>query len=136
MEARAKYNVGYRPTPPDGMLEKKLLEILELHTGIDQAITRKKLVGLLVSVGALSREAQYITNERRTRDAVNALRKKRYPICSTGGHGGGYWLAASAQEGVDYLDNEVRPRLKDLREQELAIEAAIREMWPQLGLGL
>lgn len=98
-------------------IERAILQILTQRIGLEHAISRDLLVAT-VNNGGLS------ASEREVRAVINALRKQGCPICSTGGIGGGYWLARDWRELDEYLDQEVRARLADLREQELALEKA------------
>ena len=64
------------------------------------------------------------THERQVRAAINQLRKEGQPICSTGGEGGGYYLAAGADELDTFIARELHARAMDLLEQEQAMRAA------------
>jgi len=101
-------------------------------------VGRSKAIGRLVLVRELRNWPYSLSvTDRQVRLAINNLRKEGVPICSTGGFGGGYWLAESRAELEAYLDNEVRARLADLREQELALKrAASKYFGDQYGLGI
>jgi len=120
-----KHNIGIDVSAMiEGMptgLERSVLRVLSYHVGRDSAISRAYLLKNVRSVMAV--------DDRTLRLAVNQLRKAGVMICSTGGKNGGYWLAASPKELNDYLDNEVRARLKDLAEQDRALTAAGKAAW-------
>jgi hypothetical protein len=128
MEHRAPYNAGFdmdafiAALPPS--LERTVLTTLEKCVGRDQALSRRRLLDCVRRVPGLED-----THERAVRYIINQARKNGAPICSTGGDDGGYWLAASWDELNEYLDRELRSRLKDLREQEQAMTRAAEQRW-------
>jgi hypothetical protein len=108
-------------------LERKILRILSYHTGRENAISRAALLAELARYGFDYTEAK---DDRPVRLAINLLRKEKgIPICSAGGLNGGYWIAKDWDELEDYLNQEVRGRLSDLREQEQALMQTGRKMW-------
>lgn len=101
-------------------LERSILRILAYRVGRENSISRDDLVNQVQGL---------ISNEREVRLMINILRKKGFPICSTGGKSGGYWLARSPQELADYLNNEPKARVKDLMEQITAQEDTSKILW-------
>ena len=103
-------------------LDRAILRVLSFHTGREHAISRDSLRLELDMIG-------FRLHERAMRAAINQLRKAGQPICSTGGDGGGYYLASDWSELTEFLDREVRPRAMDLLEQEKALKAAAERRW-------
>lgn len=122
----AEFNKGFdiekliEGLPPG--LERVVLRVLQYHVGQDQAIRR----------GDLVRDVRYYlgrANERAIRATINLLRKDGFPICSTGGVDGGYWIAAAPEELDEYLNREVKARVKDLQAQLNALTRTMKELW-------
>ena len=105
-------------------IDRALLGILAFHQGREAAISRGALVHMCASMG-------FSVHERAMRAAINQLRKQGHMICSTGGEGGGYYMATNWLELTDYLESEVRPRALDLLEQEKALQQAAEKTWGQ-----
>ncbi len=99
-------------------LDRVLLRILSYHVGFDAAISRKRLLCELNNNGFKMKD------DRPARLCINQLRKKGVPICSSGGDGGGYWLAANNAELDEFISHELHPRAMDLLEQEKAMRDA------------
>ena len=112
---------GYVNTLTPG-LEKSVLKVLIWYVGEKKAVSRNKLI---VYVRATVPKV----SDRQVRMVINKLRKQGFPICSTGGIDGGYWLAASAEELTEYLDREPLARIKDLQEQVTAMKETRRQLW-------
>ncbi len=105
-------------------------QVLQGHVGREKAIPRSRLVNEVnMRVAVLGREEVY--SERQVRAAINALRKRGWLICSTGGVGGGYWMAKNRDEVLEFLEREVRPRYRDLQEIERAMRRAMLEKFGQ-----
>lgn len=129
-ETREKYNAGFKLSEvvdhmPPG-LDRALLRVLSQRRGRDLAISREDLLAALRSLG-------FKVHERQARAAINELRKTGQMICSTGGEGGGYWLASSWEELEEYLSHEVHPRAMDLLEQEAALRRSGELAWGPAG---
>lgn len=103
-------------------LDRAVLRILSYHKGKSKAISRADLVTNLARMG-------FEVNERAARAMINQLRKQGYTICSTGGEGGGYFLADSWDELMDFIDRELHGRAMDLLEQEKSLKASGERMW-------
>lgn len=103
-------------------LERSVLRVLMYHVGAGQAVSRKKLVA---DVQMYEPEA----SDRGVRAMVNQLRKDGFPICSTGGVGGGYFLAACQEELDGYLEREVMARIADFQEQASALKRTRKLLW-------
>ena len=97
-------------------LDRAILRILSFHEGAENAISRVMLKG------DCGRNGFHI-NERTMRAAINHLRKQGHPICSTGGEGGGYYMATSRAELDDYIMREPQARINDFSEQIKAMRA-------------
>lgn len=123
------HNIGYEATDkllaelPPG-LEREVLTILAKCVGRDKALVKG---GILYHVR--KKHTLIKTTERQIRLVVNKLRKSGVMICSTGGIDGGYWIAKDRQELEEFLDHEIRTRINDLREQELALLEAAAKEW-------
>lgn len=98
------------------VVDRAIILILSRHVGRDRSLPRQELLDQVKDNG-------YKINDRSLRLAINRIRKSGVPICSTGGQSGGYWTAAGWQELNEYLDNEVRSRITDLKDQEKALVA-------------
>lgn len=110
-------------------IDRIILEALSAHVGRDKALSRKRLVARL-SPTLLQRGICATSRmDRSIRLAINRLRKNGYPICSTGGVRGGYFIAATPAELNDYLSAEVHSRAMDLLEQERAMRAGANRLW-------
>jgi len=119
-----RYNLGfdmetYIQNLPAG-LERAVLRALVFRVGQENAISRYKLLALVKA---------HARNERDLRLVINQLRKDGFPICSTGGKRGGYWLAGSAAELDEYMDRELKSRIKDQQEQLNALTRTRKAMW-------
>ena len=127
MEKQAEYNAGVRIDKlidelPAG-LDRALLRVLSFHTGRGLAISRGDLVSTLWTSHGMN------VHERAVRAQINLMRKQGFPICSTGGEEGGYWLAAGWDELLEYLEREIHSRAMDLLEQEGALRRAAEMRW-------
>ncbi len=112
-------------TQVDEALLAAVQRVLSLRVGREAAISRGELVR------AVMRRLARRVSERQVRAAVNLLRKRGVLICSTGGPGGGYWMAANRQEVEDFLTREVHPRAMDLLEVEQAMREAMQREFGQ-----
>jgi hypothetical protein len=117
------FNMGVKLEELPAGLDRALLRVLSFHVGRTRAIGRQALVReLKISHGIDA-------HERVVRDCINQMRHQGVKICSTGGEGGGYWMAANPEELEEYLEREVHPRAMDLLEQEQALREAARMEW-------
>lgn len=118
------YNLGFdMETYIQGLpvgLERAVLRALVFRVGQENTIGRNDLLALVKA---------HARNERDMRLAINQLRKDGFPICSTGGKHGGYWLAGSAAELDAYMDRELKSRIKDQQEQLNALIRTRKAMW-------
>jgi hypothetical protein len=124
------YNHGFDVTAliagiPEGA-EQAVLKVLRFHVGRDGAISRGDLLRDLHRNG-------WKLHERELRATINQLRKHGAPICSTGGQGGGYWLAADWDELSEFIDREHRARIADLSEQVRAMSREAERRWGRRG---
>ena len=103
-------------------LERAVLRVLQYHAGRGNAIGRGRLLADVQSY--LSK-----ATDRGVRVVINQLRKDGFPICSTGGVDGGYWIAACPEELDEYLDRELKARVKDLQEQVNALWRTRKALW-------
>lgn len=115
------YNKGYTPdpTPPAGLLHAIRNA---LRTGRQNALSRRDLLAIVTRT--------HPTDERKLRAAINFLRHQGELILSTGGENGGYWIAASPLEALEYIDFECLARARDLESQARAMRAQIDRTWP------
>lgn len=126
------YNVGFDldemiDNLPAG-LERAIRRVLEFHTGREQAISRSQLITDLARMGF-----NYIDkDDRPIRGCINQIRKSGTLgswICSTGGVGGGYWLAKNQDEMEEFIEHEEESRLGDFAKQVRAMRAAAKKHW-------
>ena len=109
-------------------LEKDVLLVLRYSIGRDKAMSRNDLIDYL------RRNPIYAdVDERVVREAIHELRQSgRALICSTGGVGGGYWLARDWAEVEEFIAREVEPRALGLLETKKAmLQAAGRRFGPK-----
>lgn len=109
-------------------LNASVLHLIRQLVGIDNVISRDILVSRI--------NGNYmVASERAIRQAINDLRHEGYPICSTGGDGGGYWWAANPVELSEYHAKQVYPIIADLSEQikaQLQYQVRHAEIQPHL----
>lgn len=112
---------------PEGIY-RALLDALANHVGREKSISRRELV---MRLSPLLREKYKPSRfDRSVRLAINQLRKQGYPICSTGGPNGGYFIAANREELEEYLQLEIHARAMDLLQQEQSMRAGSARLWP------
>ena len=117
---------------PEGLCAN-ILAILSAHTGREHALPRWLLRHAIDPRYAGAGNSTTI--DRRIRLAINQLRKAGYPICSTGGVNGGYFMARDQKELEEYIEIELHSRAIDLLTQETALRAGASRTWgPQLKL--
>ena len=105
-----------------------MLETLLRHVGAAQVISRQALLDNLaarMSEWGIAKSRQ----DRSLRLAIRQLRKSGFPICSTGGYRGGYYIAANLLELEEYLTMEVHSRAIDLLQQEKEMRAGASTFW-------
>lgn len=102
---------------------------LKSHVGRDNAISRRNLL-LQLGPQMVALGMPPGRMDRNLRLAIRQLRKIGYPICSTGGSKGGYFLATDPAELEEYLTVEVHGRAMDLLEQEKAMRQGAGRQWP------
>jgi hypothetical protein len=105
-------------------LDRAILRVLSFHIGRKNAISRRKLVNDLVSMGF-----DYRKDDRPVRECINLMRKEGKRICSAGGLKGGYWIAKDWTELDEFIDKELHSRAMDMLEQEKALRKAAEELW-------
>ncbi len=106
-------------------IEKEIIEQLQARR-IENPLNRKSLAEKLRWKGLLlSRD------DRAMRKAIEDLRKKGHLICHRKGRDGGYYLAASKAEYVDFRAREYKSRIislaDTLREMDKAAEVKFGE---------
>jgi len=103
-------------------LDRAIMRALSFRVGKENAIPRKDLlISLTAQISPL--------NDRVMRAQINQLRKSGYMICSTGGAGGGYYLARDWDELLDFVNQEIHARAMDLLEQEKALKKTAEKRW-------
>lgn len=109
-------------------LERAIRRVLSFHVGRENAISRSQLISDLARIGF-----DYIDkDDRPVRICINQIRKSGTPgswICSTGGVGGGYWLAKDQEEMEEFIEHEEESRLGDFAKQMKAMRIAARKHW-------
>jgi len=115
---------------PSG-LDREILSRLRYQIGKDNAVPRETLLAMVKVSG-------FPITDRVLRDQINALKKDEYPICSTGGVGGGYYFAEDWAELEEYIEHELISRIADLSEQRKALQLGAKKLWgensPQINL--
>ncbi|MGA2504228.1 MAG: hypothetical protein ABSG01_09080 [Anaerolineales bacterium] len=103
-------------------LDRALLRVLTFHVGKGKAIGR---VSLLVGL----RLEGFEVNERQARQCIHDLRRAGHLICSAPGENGGYYLAASLDEFLEFCERELHPKAIDMLETESAMKASARQQF-------
>lgn len=96
-------------------IEKAVMRILSFHVGREKVISGNRMWEELKAQGLKVSETKIF------RDEINKLRKEGWPIGSTGGKNGGYWLCKDRIELRTVIDRQIKPFAKDLHEQERAM---------------
>lgn len=95
-------------------------ELVDYHRGRERAINRRQLVA------ALAQRGQRV-HERVLRECIKQLRRKGALICSAPGEDGGYWLAASRQEYLEFRQAEYAAKIADMSETMRAMDIAAQQ---------
>lgn len=103
-------------------VERAVLQIISFHVGRDKAIAREDFLSKIGQLG-------FSLGEREMRVTINQLRKSGFPICATGGKGGGYWLAGDWAELKTFCDIELHSRAIDMLETEKQLLEAGSRYW-------
>jgi hypothetical protein len=129
---QSQYNAGVNVKElienlPAG-LERAIRRVLDFHVGRENAISRSQLISDLARMGF-----NYLDkDDRPMRACINQIRKSGTPgswICSTGGLGGGYWLAKNQEEMEEFINHEEESRLGDFAKQMRAMRSAAEKRW-------
>jgi hypothetical protein len=99
--------------------QKRVLEELQLHVGVENLITAEKI---LPRLDFLFREVAQEHRGRHLRIEVNAIRKAGYPVCSQGGKG--YWWPKNLNEIKNSAEKEFRSKARDLLTTAASMEEA------------
>lgn len=108
-------------TVPEG-LGSAVLAVLNDHRGVENAIGRGMLVWKLRTMGRTE-------HERVVRECIKQLRRKGHLICSTPGEHGGYYIATSKQEFLEFDQDEFGAKIADMNETRQAMLKAMREQF-------
>lgn len=108
-------------TVPDG-LESAVLTVLSDHKGMENAIGRGALVWELRAMGRTE-------HERVVRECIKQLRRKGHLICSMPGENGGYYIATSREEFMNFDRCELGAKISDLNETRQAMLRAVLEQF-------
>jgi len=103
-------------------LERTLVRVLKTCRGYERRITKRKLMRCIASQVPK-------TQERAVRAMIARLRKEGVPICSTAGAGGGYWYAATPEELDEFINRELKSKIKDMRETVDALQKTRMDIW-------
>jgi len=121
------YRLASMPADDVQRLEKAVLLILSFHTGRKKAISGQRMLFELNNQGIT------ITDTRYFREVINGLRKQGWPIGSTGGKKGGYWLCENWAEFEAFVKVQIHDFAMDLLAQEKAMRNEAARMWgPQM----
>lgn len=99
-----------------------VLEVLSNHRGIENAIGRGTLVWHLRTMG-------YPYHERIVRECIKQLRRAGNLICSVPGEHGGYYLATSREEFLEFDRIELGAKIADMNETRKAMWKAMQEQF-------
>ena len=114
----SEFRLSYDPG-----LKRDLVQIFRRAVGRENAIPRGQLLHML---GQWQDGAGF---ERTVRAAIVDLRNEGFLICSTGGREGGYWLAESWGELIEFVEREYHSRAMSMLATEKAMRAAARNQW-------
>lgn len=103
-------------------LDRSILRILSFHQGRGRAIGRMDLVMALADAG-------YHTSERAVRAQISQLRKAGNLICSASGEDGGYYLPETADEFLDFVQQEYLAKITDMQETLAAMRKSAEHTW-------
>jgi hypothetical protein len=106
-----------------------ILLVMESHRGVEQAISRGALVWGL-------RAAGYGFHERIVRECIKQLRRRGHLICSTPGEHGGYYIATSKQEFLEFDRDEFGAKISDMNETRQAMLKAVKEQFGEAVQGV
>lgn len=97
---------------------------LSFYVGEENAISRKKLLGKTTRL-----------TDRELRLVIKHLRNDGCLICSRGGIGGGYWMAANLEELMNFINKELRSRALDMLRTAKHMEASgVHKLTRQIGM--
>lgn len=113
--------------PP--VLLPAVLLVMESHRGVEQAISRGALVWELRTRG-------YPFHERIVREGIKQLRRRGHLICATAGEHGGYYLATSKQEFMEFDRDEFGAKIADMNETRQAMLKAVKEQFGEAVQGV
>ena len=123
-------NVGNEAHRLDSMIENDALKLeramtllLAHHIGRENAMSGNFILSELQAQGINISETRYF------REVINKLRKEGWPIGSTGGIKGGYWLCKDWCELDSFLKVQIHDFAMDLLEQEKAMRNGAARMW-------
>ncbi|NMC30723.1 MAG: hypothetical protein GYA45_11705 [Pelolinea sp.] len=109
------HRLASMPEKESQKLEQAVLQVLLFHIGRKSAISGARMLFELNGQGFDMKETRYF------REVINKLRKKGYPIGSTGGVKGGYWICQNLAELEEFLNKQLHGPAVDMLEQETAI---------------
>lgn len=104
-------------------LKRELLNILISHKGRENAVGRADLVEMLKRRGV-------DVHERAMRECVKDLRRDGHLILSAAGENGGYYMAASQAEFLQFDQAEFGAKIADMNETRQAMKQAALRQWP------
>lgn len=102
--------------------DRAILRVLEFHRGKEGAIGGEELTRLVNLNG-------FHIDQRTVRESIKELRRTGHLICSTAGNGGGYYLATTAEEFEQFIDQEFKAKIKDMSETLNAMQQAARDQF-------
>jgi len=117
------HRLANMPAEDAQRLEKAVLLILSFHVGRKKAIKGTRMLFELNAQGFDLKETRYF------REVINNLRKQGWPIGSTGGIKGGYWMCESWAELEPFLKVQFHDFAMDLLEQEKAMRNGAARYW-------
>ena len=108
----------------DPGLKKDLVKIFSQAVGRENAVNKVELLRMLGTWND-----QDPNFERRVRAAIVDLRNEGYLIISTAADGGGYWLAGSWEELLEFTEREYNAKAMTMLNTEKVMKAAAQEKW-------
>lgn len=103
-------------------LERKVIDVLIENIG--EKISRPDLIFKIYGNYVQAKELANNQNDRKIREAIKRLQQKSFPILASSGSAG-YMLASSDTELDEYLI-EIRSRINELAEKEVALRSSRR----------
>lgn len=104
-------------------VDRAILRLIQFHKGKDQAIKRMLFLKRIRENGFIK------LDERQMRYAIHDLRRQGHLICALPGKKGGYYLANSRFEYMEFKNQELLPKITDMMETVKEMDRAAEDMF-------